>query len=225
MYLVTTLVFFLIGGLMALIIRLQLASDNGKVVSPENYDRLFTMHGTTMIFLFVVPVMAAFGNYFVPLQIGARDMAFPKMNAASYWLFLFGGLGMYSSFVFGGAPDAGWTVLPAAVGDLRRARHRLLDRRPARDRHLLADRRDQLHLHHPQHAGAGDAADPDAAVHLDDRRLLRDDPGRRAGAGRRADDAAARPQLRHAFLHPAATAATPCSGSTCSGSTATPSST
>ena len=112
MYLVTTLVFFLIGGLMALIIRLQLASDDGKVVSPENYDRLFTMHGTTMIFLFVVPVMAAFGNYLVPLQIGARDMAFPKMNAASYWLFLFGGLGMYSSFIFGGAPDAGWTSYP-----------------------------------------------------------------------------------------------------------------
>ena len=109
LYLVTTLLFFLVGGLMALIIRLQLASDNGKVVSPENYDRLFTMHGTTMIFLFVVPVMAAFGNYFVPLQIGARDMAFPKLNAMSYWLFLFGGLGMYSSFVFGGAPDAGWT--------------------------------------------------------------------------------------------------------------------
>jgi cytochrome c oxidase subunit 1 len=65
-----------------------------------------------MIFLFVVPVMAAFGNYLVPLQIGARDMAFPKLNAMSYWLFLFGGLGMYSSFLFGGAPDAGWTSYP-----------------------------------------------------------------------------------------------------------------
>jgi cytochrome c oxidase subunit I len=112
MYLITTLFFFLTGGLMALVIRLQLETSNGTVVSADKYDQIFTMHGTTMIFLFVVPVMAAFGNYIVPLQIGARDMAFPKLNAASFWLLLFGGITMYSSFLFGGGPDAGWTGYP-----------------------------------------------------------------------------------------------------------------
>jgi cytochrome c oxidase subunit I len=113
LYLYTTFFFFAVGGLMALVIRLQLEHANNTVVSAESYDRLFTMHGTTMIFLFVVPVMAAFGNYLVPLQIGARDMAFPKLNAASYWLLLFGGLVMYSSFLWGGgAADAGWTAYP-----------------------------------------------------------------------------------------------------------------
>ena len=109
MYLVVTLFFFLTGGLMALVIRLQLETASGTVVSAQTYDQIFTMHGTTMVFLFTVPVAAAFGNYMVPLQIGARDMAFPKLNAASFWLLLFGGTVMYSSFAFGGAPDAGWT--------------------------------------------------------------------------------------------------------------------
>src|SRR6476659_2460241 len=112
LYLLVTLFFFLTGGLMALVIRLQLETASGTVVSAETYDQIFTMHGTTMVFLFVVPVMAAFGNYMVPLQIGARDMAFPKLNAASFWLLLFGGTVMYSSFAFGGAPDAGWTGYP-----------------------------------------------------------------------------------------------------------------
>ncbi len=113
LYLYTTFFFFAVGGLMALAIRLQLEHANNQVVSAESYDRLFTMHGTTMIFLFVIPVMAAFGNYLVPLQIGARDMAFPRLNAASYWLVLFGGIVMYSSFLWGGgAADAGWTAYP-----------------------------------------------------------------------------------------------------------------
>ena len=104
LYLLVTLFFFATGGLMALVIRMQLETASGTVVSPDTYDQVFTMHGTTMVFLFVVPVMAAFGNYIIPLQIGARDMAFPKLNAASFWLLLFGGIVMYSSFVFGGAP-------------------------------------------------------------------------------------------------------------------------
>jgi cytochrome c oxidase subunit 1 len=112
LYLITTLFFFLVGGLMALVMRLQLETSNGSVVSAERYDQLFTMHGTTMIFLFVVPIMAAFGNYMVPLQIGARDMAFPRLNAASYWLLLFGGISLYASFLFGAGPDAGWTGYP-----------------------------------------------------------------------------------------------------------------
>ena len=83
LYLFTTFFFFAAGGLMALVIRLQLEHANNQVVSPQAYNQLFTMHGKTMIFLFVVPVMAGFGNYLVPLQIGARDMAFPKLNALS----------------------------------------------------------------------------------------------------------------------------------------------
>jgi cytochrome c oxidase subunit 1 len=113
LYLYLTFFFFLCGGAMALVIRLQMATANQTVVSAETFDQLFTMHGTTMIFLFVVPVMAGFGNYLVPLHIGARDMAFPRLNAASFWLLLFGGLVMYSSFVWGGgASDASWTAYP-----------------------------------------------------------------------------------------------------------------
>src|SRR6185436_13552484 len=112
LYLITTLFFFVTGGLMALAMRLQLEHSSNQVISADSYDRIFTMHGTTMVFLFVVPVMAAFGNYIVPLQIGARDMAFPKLNAASLWLLVFGGLAMYSSFLFGNGPDAGWTSYP-----------------------------------------------------------------------------------------------------------------
>ena len=115
MYLVVTLFFFLIGGLMALIMRIQLETADGSAVSPERYNQIFTMHGTTMVFLFVVPIMAAFGNYIVPLQIGARDMAFPRLNAASLWLLLFGGMLLYFSFIggdglygAGSAPAVGW---------------------------------------------------------------------------------------------------------------------
>jgi cytochrome c oxidase subunit I len=112
MYLILTMFFFLVGGLIALAMRIQLESSNGKALSPEAYDQAFTMHGTTMIFLFVVPIMAAFGNYIVPLQIGARDMAFPRLNAMSFWFLLCGGTVLYSSFLFGGGPDAGWTAYP-----------------------------------------------------------------------------------------------------------------
>jgi cytochrome c oxidase subunit I len=112
MYLITTFFFFLVGGVFALVLRLQLSGPSKTLVSPETYDQIMTMHGTTMIFLFVVPVMAGFGNYLVPLQIGARDMAFPRLNALSFWLLLFGGMVMYSSFLWTGAADAGWTSYP-----------------------------------------------------------------------------------------------------------------
>lgn len=108
MYLVTATIFFLLGGLEALVIRTQLALPNGTVVNPELYNQLFTMHGTTMIFLAVMPLSTGFGNYVVPLMIGARDMAFPRLNAFGYWLFLFAGILLYASFFFGGAPNAGW---------------------------------------------------------------------------------------------------------------------
>jgi cytochrome c oxidase subunit I len=108
MYLFATFVFFLLGGVEALIMRLQLAQPNGTLVTPETYNGLVSMHGTTMIFLFVVPVMAGFANYFVPLMIGARDMAFPRLNALSLWLLIFGGIAFYAS-VFFEPPQAGWT--------------------------------------------------------------------------------------------------------------------
>src|SRR5215212_852819 len=109
LYLVTTFVFFLMGGAEALLIRLQLGTPENTLLSPQTYNALFTMHGTTMVFLFVVPIFAGFGNYFLPLMIGARDMAFPKLNALSYWLLLAGGIVFYMSLFFH-PPEAGWTA-------------------------------------------------------------------------------------------------------------------
>jgi cytochrome c oxidase subunit I len=108
LYIVTTFVFFILGGVEALLIRLQLSEPHNTLVTPETYNQLFTLHGTTMIFLFVVPMMAGLANYFVPLMIGARDMAFPRLNALSYWLLLAGGIVFYASLFFT-PPEAGWT--------------------------------------------------------------------------------------------------------------------
>src|SRR5712664_1656437 len=108
LYLFTTFFFFLSGGLLALAMRTQLATPDGHILSATAYNEAFTMHGTTMVFLFVVPVWTGFANYIVPLQLGARDMAFPRLNALSYWLLLAGGLILYSA-LFLGTPDAGWT--------------------------------------------------------------------------------------------------------------------
>ncbi|MDQ6857835.1 MAG: cytochrome c oxidase subunit I [Chloroflexota bacterium] len=108
LYLWTTFFFFITGGLLALAVRAQLATPNGTVLSAEAYNGAFTMHGTTMIFLFVVPVWTGFANYIIPLQIGARDMAFPKLNALSYWLLLSGGIILYSALLVG-PPSSGWT--------------------------------------------------------------------------------------------------------------------
>src|SRR5947207_3278709 len=108
MYIVTGFFFFMVGGMEALLIRTQLAFPDGKVLSPEEYNAVFTMHGVTMIFLFVMPTLTGFGNYVVPLMIGARDMAFPRLNAFGYWLVLFGGTFLQSSFLFGQPPDGGW---------------------------------------------------------------------------------------------------------------------
>jgi cytochrome c oxidase subunit 1 len=111
MYLVLTFVFFLLGGTEALLMRLQLSQANNTLLDPQTYNQLLTMHGTTMVFLFVVPVMAGFGNYFLPLMIGARDMAFPKLNALSFWLLAAGGLVFYGSIFFS-PPECGWTCYP-----------------------------------------------------------------------------------------------------------------
>jgi cytochrome c oxidase subunit I len=108
LYLLTALFFFGIGGIEALLIRIQLARPNVHFLAPETFNQLFTMHGTTMIFLVVMPTLVGFANYLVPLMIGARDMAFPRLNALSYWLFPFGGLLLHFSLVTGGAPSGGW---------------------------------------------------------------------------------------------------------------------
>jgi cytochrome c oxidase subunit I len=109
LYLCTTFLFFILGGVEALLMRLQLASPDGSILGPRTYNELVTMHGSTMVFLFVVPVLAGFANFLVPLMIGARDMAFPRLNALSYWLFLFGGIAFYMSIFFT-PPSAGWTM-------------------------------------------------------------------------------------------------------------------
>jgi cytochrome c oxidase subunit 1/cytochrome c oxidase subunit I+III len=108
LYLLTSLGFGLIGGLEALLIRIQLAVPRNTFLDPAAYDAVFTVHGTTMIFLVVMPLLLGFANYVVPLQIGARDMAFPRLNALSYWLFLFGGLLLYFAFLNGTPPETGW---------------------------------------------------------------------------------------------------------------------
>ena len=113
LYILTSLAFFVAGGIIALLMRSQLARPNEHIFTRDTYDQMFTMHGTTMIFLVVVPVFAGLANFLVPLMIGARDMAFPRLNALSYWLFLLGGIVLYASwFSGGGAARAGWYSYP-----------------------------------------------------------------------------------------------------------------
>ncbi|MGO9956131.1 MAG: cbb3-type cytochrome c oxidase subunit I, partial [Solirubrobacteraceae bacterium] len=111
MYIVLSMVFFLMGGVEALMMRLQLSVPNNTLLTSEHYNQLLTMHGTTMVFLFVVPIMAGFGNYFLPLMIGARDMAFPRLNAMSFWLLALGGIVFYAT-LFWHPPSAGWWSYP-----------------------------------------------------------------------------------------------------------------
>ena len=113
LYVVTSLIFFVAGGVLALLMRAQLATPDEGFITQNSYNELFTIHGTTMIFLFIVPLWAGFANFLVPLMIGARDMAFPRLNAASYWFFLFGGVTMFLSFfASGGAAKSGWYGYP-----------------------------------------------------------------------------------------------------------------
>src|SRR3982075_4063809 len=115
LYIIYALVFLVIGGIEATVIRIQLIRPHNDFVSPQVFNRMFTMHGTTMIFFVVMPMLFGFANYLVPLMIGARDMAFPRLNAFSFWLTAFGGLLLYFSFLggsglygAGNAPDVGW---------------------------------------------------------------------------------------------------------------------
>jgi cytochrome c oxidase subunit 1 len=108
LYGVTAVLFACVGGIEAMLIRTQLIVPNNTFLSADTFNAMFTMHGTTMIFMFVMPLNAAFFNYIVPLQIGARDVAFPRLNALSYWIFLFGGLIFHMSFITGHLPEVGW---------------------------------------------------------------------------------------------------------------------
>jgi len=113
LYIVTALLWFVAGGILALLMRAQLATPNEHFLTGNSYNEVMTMHGTTMIFLVIVPILAGFGNYLVPLMIGARDMAFPRLNALSFWLYMLGGLVLWMSwFATGGAPHAGWWSYP-----------------------------------------------------------------------------------------------------------------
>ena len=108
MYMAAGWLFFVVGGVEALVIRLQLAQADSTLITPQTYNALFTMHGTTMVFLFLIPMIAGFANYLVPLMIGARDMAFPKLNALSFWLLVAGGVVFYGSLLYSPA-ECGWT--------------------------------------------------------------------------------------------------------------------
>ncbi|MGQ0561390.1 MAG: cytochrome c oxidase subunit I [Gemmatimonadota bacterium] len=108
LYGVSSLIFMLVGGVEAMLIRVQLAKPENTFLSAETYNQIFTMHGTTMIFMVGMPIAIALFNYIVPLQIGARDVAFPRLNALSYWIFLFAALFMNASFLLGAAPNGGW---------------------------------------------------------------------------------------------------------------------
>ena len=112
LYFYTSLFFFAVGGILALLVRTQLAVANNSFVGNDTYNQIFTMHASAMLFLFIIPIWAGFGNYMVPLQIGAKDMAFPRVNALSYWLLPAAGLLMFSGFLTtdGGSAAAGWTA-------------------------------------------------------------------------------------------------------------------
>jgi cytochrome c oxidase subunit I+III len=107
-YIVTAFVFLVLGGLEAVAIRLQLAGPELRLLSPEAYDQFFTMHGVTMIFLYAAPILSGFSNYLWPLLLGSRDMAFPRLNALSYWIYLAAGVFLYAGFVVGRGPNDGW---------------------------------------------------------------------------------------------------------------------
>ena len=155
MYMVAAFVFFLVGGVEALLMRIQLGVPDNTFLTPERYNEIMTMHGTTMVFLFVVPMMAGFANYIVPLQIGARDMAFPRLNALSLWLFLVRGDGLLRLAAV--LPARGrLDELHAALelGLPAQRRHRRVDLPDPPHRHRLDAGRDQLLRDDHQHARA-----------------------------------------------------------------------
>jgi cytochrome c oxidase subunit I+III len=124
-YVVTALIFFLFGGLEALAMRIQLARPENGFLNPDLYNQVFTMHGTTMMFLFAVPVMEGLGVYLVPLMVGTRNVAFPKLNAFGYWIYLLGGVFLYGGFLLNRGGDAGWFAYPPLSGPQYSPSHRV----------------------------------------------------------------------------------------------------
>src|SRR5215210_1911701 len=115
-YIVTAFVFLALGGVLAVLMRLQLAQPEARVLRPDRYNQIFTMHGANMMFLFAVPVMEAMAVYLVPLMVGTRNIAFPRLNAYAYWIYLCGGLMLYGAFFVNSGPDAGWFSYPPLAG-------------------------------------------------------------------------------------------------------------
>ena len=107
-YLITAFIFFLLGGIEAALMRLQLAKPGNTLIGPDLYNQIFTVHGSTMIFLFAVPMMEGIGIYLVPLMVGTRNVAFPRLNAYGYFTYVIGGLLLYIPFLLNMGPDAGW---------------------------------------------------------------------------------------------------------------------
>ena len=152
-YIVTAFVFLVVGGLEALVMRLQLARPDQTLLTPEQYNQLFSMHGMTMIFLYAMPVLSGFSNYLWPLLLGSRDMAFPRLNALSYWIYVAAGIFMYAGFVVGvGAERRLVQLRPLRVAHVQpRPQHRFLCAGHDLPRHLDHGRRGQFHRHVPAH--------------------------------------------------------------------------
>ena len=223
-YMATSLVFFCIGASIAITMRTQTIRPGMKVLSPEAYNRAFSIHGTTMIFLFAMPILIGFANYLVPLMIGARDMAFPRLNALSYWLFLFGGLLLYSGFLYGGVLDTGWFSY-APLTERAFSPHDGVSVwivAISHARHLLGGRRGQLHHDDDEAARSGHDLAAHAALLPGHLRQLVPHPVRLPQPhGRRSPCSTWTASTTRAGTTPPA-AAIPSSGSTCSGSSATP---
>ena len=175
-YIVTAFVFLIAGGLEALTLRVQLARPNQALLTPEQYDELFSMHGITMIFLYASPVLSGFSNYLFPLVLGARDMAFPRLNAFSYWVYLAAGLFIYSSLLVAAAPNDGWfNYVPYALREYNPGpEHRFLCAGDDLPRDFDDGRLGKFRGDLSAHAGARHVAEPRSHSHLgNDDRLCR----------------------------------------------------
>ena len=170
LYFVTSMIFFLFGGILAMAMRAELAWPGMQYLSYEIFNQFFTMHGTIMLLLFATPLFAGFANAIMPLQIGAPDVAFPRLNMIAYWFYLFGGLIASAGFLSpSGAASFGWFAY-APLNDAVNSpgcRRRPMDHGPLHGGSWHHPRRSQLHHHDPVHAGARHDHVPDADLHLE----------------------------------------------------------
>ena len=225
LYIVNSFLFFFAAGILALVIRSELAVPGLQFLDQNTYNQLFTMHGTIMIFLFVIPALAGFANYIVPLQLGAPDMAFPRINALCFWLLPLGGMLIFSGYLFGGAAAEGWTGYAPLTNFADGRRHRPVDHRPAPGRHgsILGAINFIATIFKMRAPGMTLFRMPIFVwtMLVTAVLLLLATPVLAAGP----DRALHRPQLRRLLLRPDASAAARSCGSTSSGSSATPRST